>query len=108
MIANLQILSINCNLTLHLLSYELALKEGYNADIVYGPTFLNGVPNVLYISRDNGNTWEELTITDGLAVESTFLRPRIENNIIRIDAKSTSFRAGAFTYHVPTILFYLE
>jgi hypothetical protein len=35
-------LSINCSLTLHLLSYEHALKLGYSAEIASGPkTYTN-------------------------------------------------------------------
>lgn len=78
-------------------------------DIVYGITIAIGsIPNVLFVSTDNGNTWQELTITEGFSVDNTFIRPRIENRVIRLDAKNITLTGASYTCHVPTILLYLE
>lgn len=77
-------------------------------DIVYGITIINGVPNILFVSIDNGNTWQELTITEGLSSDNTFARPRIENRRVLIQAKSTLIPSAEYSHYIPTILLYLE
>ncbi len=76
-------------------------------DVVVGYTWLNGIVNTVEISRNKGQSFSDIAITEGLSTDVTYLRPYITNNMTRMDAKDVADSAGSYNYYQPTVLLYL-